>query len=174
MRNVNRGFTLVEMFTVVALIALCSAFTIPVIYRDQHFQEVGGAVKKAGEIAAAIDAARSMGVVSSYNGTLRGFITANNSDVDDFMPTIKSTVPVHGQDPRDLYNVKVGDYSVEVSLSFTGTEYTDYQFPSSYRRVVTQTTNGTTATVVTWTVGPTITDGIGIAYMINNYINNED
>ncbi|MBA57472.1 MAG: hypothetical protein CMK89_23730 [Pseudomonadales bacterium] len=163
----TKGFTLVEMLSVVAVIALCAAAALPTFLSEQKYQAVGVAVERAGAIAAAIDMGRSLGRVSVYNGSLRGFIAAEGGDVGDYMSTINSDFKVLGADQRDLYQVRVTGYSVAVSFSQTGSEYSDFNYPSSEKAVAT-------GDIVTWTVWPAYVDGIGSAHMANHYINNGD
>ncbi|RLU00526.1 prepilin-type N-terminal cleavage/methylation domain-containing protein [Ketobacter sp.] len=170
----QQAFTLVELLTVVALLALMAVIAVPSFIHEQHYQEVGSAVKRAGTIAAAIDSARAMGVVGNYDGSLRNFITAQAWNVNDYMSSLNSNIEVLGVNQRDLYRVKVGPYSVQVSFSQTGSEYSTFQFPSSQRTVVLQDVAGVQQEVVTWTTGPALTDGISAAHLTNHYMNYED
>lgn len=163
----THGFTLVEMLSVVAVIALCTAAALPTFLSEQKYRAVGAAIERAGAIAAAIDVGRSLGRARVYSGSLSGFIAGDSSNVSDYMSTIDTGYKVLGIDQRDLYQVNVTNDSVAVSFSQTGTEYADFNYPSTQKAL-------SAGDVVTWTVWPTYVDGVGIAHMANHYINNGD
>ncbi len=175
MRKKQRAFTLVELLSVVAILALGVLLVTPAVFEDRHYNEVGLAVKRAGAIAAAIDTGRALGVVSPYEDSLREFIDdheGGNVYVTKFMSSIKADVDVLGIDQKDFYKVKVGQYSVEVSFTLEGDQYKSYVFPSSRMQEGTKQVNGVDVDTVTWTVGPTVSDGISVAHMTNLYMNN--
>lgn len=172
MKGHQTAFTLVEMLSVVAVLALTVILATPAVFEEARYREVGDALKRAGVIAAAIDTGRALGAVNPYNGSLGNFIASEGSDVADYMASINVDSEVLGSNQKNLYQVRVGQYSVEVSFSVIGSEYAEYEFPSSQRVVTQQVISGVQQDVVTWTVGPMAGDGISIAHMTNHYMNN--
>ena len=176
MRKQQTAFTLVEMLAVVAVLALTVILATPAVFEEARFREVGDALSRAGAIAAAIETGRSLGVITPNGGpaqTLGAFIgNPARDEVTDFMSSINTDAEVLGSSQKELYRIKVGQYSVEVSFTVVGDEYSDFVFPSTKKVPGTQNVNGVDVATVTWTVGPKAEDGLSIAHMTNHYMNN--
>lgn len=175
----NKGFTLLEVVATIALISLLTLATVPTIYNEYHYTEVGHAVDRAREIATSLQYARSLDVISNFNaspGTLRDFlgVSGNSSSVNNYIPSLGKDTEWLGVNQKDLYTVRVTDYSVQVSFSRVGDAYRGMNFPSS-RSVETPLPQGAGVYHyrTTWTVGPTPANSIASHYQLTHYINGE-
>ena len=160
----------------VSIVSVASVSALSVLFAEQKNQVVGAAIQRAGAIAAAIETGRSLGVVTVFDGSLGDFLgdSAYSAEVAKYMPSVGDGFDSFGADVKDFYHVKVNQYSVTVSFSVVGSEFVDFDFPSTYKQEKKETIAGIEQDVVTWTTGPAFSHGINTTHMTTVYLNNEN
>lgn len=171
MQNQCNGMTLAEIMVVISIIALAATFALPVIYQEQEYQDVASAINTAQQLATAIEYGRSIQQADLFDGTLNEFIVSHNGRIDRYMSTVDDDFTVVGRNPGSLFRVVVNQFSVYVSFSLTGSEYSDFNFPSARKEILVDEVDEEEVTTVRWTVGPSAGSGLAIAYGVNHYIN---
>lgn len=161
---------MVEMLSVIALIAVCSALMLPTYFSEQEHQQIADAVVRGQQIASSIETSRSLGVVSEFSGSLAEYIAVEDHQVVGVASMLSDEIYFFGVAAQDLYRIEVKEHGVRVSFGLVGDRYKSYRFPSA-RTSVVPPSNDQPFTTVSWSMGPSYVNGLNLVYGVSHYIN---
>lgn len=168
----QRGFTLIEMLMVVALISVTAVAGVGVVLDYRKQVALSAAVTQAREIACLLEQWRrsDVGINTDLNDSisLRQFRTmlmeTDAHLVSRHFPMLDIEDDTLGTPTLDFYQIRTTDYSVLVSFRLPADQYGDIQLAHAAGVIDPH------AGIVSWTVMQQVGTGITNAYMAMNGI----